>query len=114
VDPVDLDLLAEDRDARLESGGWMSVISPHSKRLRSRSWSVAMSARRPVGREDDLRARLVERVERGRTPPGSAPLPSEELDVVDEHASGAALLKPSVRLSRSELMKSLTKASLVT
>ena len=25
------------------SGGWMSVIRPHSKRLRSRSSSVAMS-----------------------------------------------------------------------
>ena len=46
------------------SGGWMSAIRPHSKRERSRSSSVASLFGRPVGGEDDLLVRVVQRVER--------------------------------------------------
>src|ERR1041385_8179969 len=102
------------------SGGWMSVISPHSKRLRSRSSSVAMPLRldvrdqppleaapqsllerrdvawRPVGGEHDLRAGLVQRVEGVEELLLEALLAFEELDVVDEQdvVRAVALLEP--------------------
>ena len=65
------------------SGGWTSVIRPHSKRDRSRSSSVASSLRRPVGRQDDLLAGLVQAVEGVEKLFLDALLTLEELDVVD-------------------------------
>ena len=66
------------------SGGWMSVIRPHSKRERSRASSVAIVARRPVGRDHDLPAGLVERVEGVEELLLDPLLALEELDVVDQ------------------------------
>ena len=75
------------------SGGWMSVISPHSKRERSRSSSVCDVARRPVGAHDDLAAGLVERVEGVEELLLDPLLVLEELDVVDQqHVVGAVAL----------------------
>ena len=78
------------------SGGWMSVIRPHSNRDRSRSSSVEISR---GGRSDEMtiwRAGLVERVERVEELLLDPLLVLEELDVVDEeHVVGAvALLEP--------------------
>ena len=66
------------------SGGWMSVIRPHSNRERSRASSVAISF---GGRSDemhDLAARLVERVEGVEELLLDPLLALEELDVVDQ------------------------------
>ena len=66
------------------SGGWMSVIRPHSKRERSRSSSVAISR---GGRSDemhDLAAGLVERVEGVEELLLDPLLALEELHVVDQ------------------------------
>ena len=75
------------------SGGWMSVISPHSKRERRRSSSVAMSRGGRSRGHDDLPARLVERVEGVEELLLDALLVLEELHVVDqEHVVGAVAL----------------------
>ena len=78
------------------SGGWMSVISPHSNRERSRSSSVCDVARRPVGAHHDLAARLVERVEGVEELLLDPLLVLEELDVVDQQdvVGAVALLEP--------------------
>ena len=73
------------------SGGWMSVMRPHSNRERSRSSSVAMLARRPVGGHDDLLAGLVERVEGVEELLLGPLLVLEELDVVDRAARRRAV-----------------------
>ena len=72
------------------SGGWMSVISPHSKRDRSRSSSVEMSRGGRSRRHHDLPARLVEGVERVEELLLDPLLVLEELHVVDQqHVVGA-------------------------
>ena len=66
------------------SGGWMSVIRPHSKRLRSRASSVAISR---GGRSEEMticRRGLVEAVEGVEELLLDPLLVLEELDVVDE------------------------------
>ena len=66
------------------SGGWMSVISPHSNRERSRASSVAISFGGRSEREDDLAAGLVERVEGVEELLLDPLLVLEELHVVDQ------------------------------
>ena len=66
------------------SGGWMSVIRPHSKRLRSRSSMVAIDFGRPVGGDHDLAAAAVQVVERVEELLLELLGALEELDVVDE------------------------------
>ena len=66
------------------SGGWTSVISPISKRLRRRSSRVAIAFGGPVGRDHDLLAAVVERVERVEELLLGLLAPLERLDVVDE------------------------------
>ena len=66
------------------SGGWTSVIRPHSKRVRSRSSSVVELLGRPVGGDDDLLAGVVQRVEGVEELLLRALLVLQELDVVDQ------------------------------
>ena len=66
------------------SGGWTSVIRPHSNRLRSRSSSVVELLGRPVGGEHDLLVGVVEGVEGVEELLLRLDLALEELDVVDE------------------------------
>ena len=66
------------------SGGWMSVIRPHSNRERRRASSVAISFGGRSEREHDLRAGLVERVEGMEELLLEALLALEELHVVDQ------------------------------
>ena len=66
------------------SGGWTSVIRPHSNRLRSRSSRVTSCLRRPVAGDDDLLVGVVERVERVEELLLRPLLVLQELDVVDE------------------------------
>ena len=84
VDPVDLHLLAQDRDARLEvrrlDVGDQPPLEPAAQPLLERR----DVARRPVGRQHDLRAGLVQRVEGVEELLLEALLALEELDVVDE------------------------------
>ena len=62
----------------------MSVIRPHSKRLRSRSSRRGDRLRRPVGGDHDLAALAVEVVERVEELLLELLGALEELDVVDE------------------------------
>ena len=83
-DPVGLHLLPQDRDTRLEIGrldvGDQAPLEPRAQpRLERRDL-----LRRPVGREHDLAAGLVERVEGVEELLLEALLALEELDVVDE------------------------------
>ena len=93
VDPVRLHLLAQDRDARLEVGrldvGDQAPFEAAAQpRLERRD-----VARRPVARHDDLRAGLVERVERVEELLLDPLLVLEELHVVDQqHVVGAVAL----------------------
>ncbi len=66
------------------SGGWTSVISPHSKRLRRRSSSVTSCFRRPVAGDHDLLAAVVEGVEGVEELLLRLLLALKELDVVHE------------------------------
>ena len=66
------------------SGGWTSVIRPHSNRLRSRSSSVTSCLRRPVAGDDDLLVGVVQRVEGVEELLLRLLLVLQELDVVDE------------------------------
>ena len=66
------------------SGGWMSVISPHSKRDAQPRLERGDRARRPVGGDDDLPAGLVEAVEGMEELLLDPLLVLEELDVVDQ------------------------------
>ena len=66
------------------SGGWMSVIRPHSKRLRRRSSMRGDRLRRPVGGDHDLAAAAVQVVERVEELLLELLGALEELDVVDE------------------------------
>ena len=66
------------------SGGWMSVIRPHSNRERSRSSSVEISRGGRSERDHDLPAGLVERVEGVEELLLDPLLVLEELDVVDQ------------------------------
>ena len=93
VDPVRLDLLAQDRDARLEVGrldvGDQAPFEPAAQPLLERG----DVPRRPVARHDDLRAGLVQRVEGVEELLLDPLLVLEELDVVDqEHVVGAVAL----------------------
>ena len=78
------------------SGGWMSVIRPHSNRVRSRSSSVAIDFGCAVGGDHDLAAFAVEVVERVEELLLELLGALEELDVVDqEHVEVAvAPLEP--------------------
>ena len=78
------------------SGGWMSVIRPHSNRERRRSSSVEMSRGGRSRRHDDLAAGLVERVERVEELLLDPLLVLEELHVVDQQdvVGAVALLEP--------------------
>ncbi len=84
VDPVRLDLLAQDGDARLEVGrldvGDEAPFEPAPQAL----FQGGDVARRAVARHDDLRARLVQRVERVEELLLDPLLVLEELHVVDE------------------------------
>ena len=77
------------------SGGWMSVISPHLNRVRSRSSRVAMWSGDAVGGEHDLAARLVQGVERVEELLLEALLALDELDVVDEQHVGRLAVLPA-------------------
>ena len=66
------------------SGGWMSAMSPHSKRDRSRSSMRWISFGGRSLDEDDLLLSLVERVERVEELLLRPLLARDELDVVDE------------------------------
>ena len=72
------------------SGGWMSVMRPHSNRVRSRSSSVGIFFGRPVRGDHDLALR-VERVERVEELLLGPLLAFEELDVVDEQEVAVAV-----------------------
>ena len=87
------------------SGGWTSVIRPHSNRLRSRSSSVTSCFGRPVGGDDDLLGGVVERVEGVEELLLRLLLVLQELDVVDQQhvdvaVAGAGNLRPYRRGSR--------------
>ena len=75
------------------SGAVRSAIRPHSKRLRSRSSSVSDRLGRPVGRQDDLLAVLVDRVERVEELFLGPLLVGDELDVVDEQQVDAPVAR---------------------
>ena len=77
------------------SGGWMSVIRPHSKREEPRL-ERGDRARRPVRRDHDLPPRLVEAVEGVEELLLDPLLVLEELDVVDQEdvVVAVALLEP--------------------
>ena len=84
VDPVDLHLLAQDRDARLEVRRLDVGDQPPLEAAAQPLLERRDVARRPVGREHDLRAGLVQRVEGVEELLLEALLALEELDVVDE------------------------------
>ena len=66
------------------SGGWTSVIRPHSNRLRSRSSSASSRLGAPVGGEHDLLVGVVQRVEGVEELLLGLGLALQELDVVDQ------------------------------
>ena len=66
------------------SGGWTSVIRPHSNRLRSRSSSAVELLGRPVGGDHDLLVGVVQRVEGVEELLLGLLLALQELDVVDQ------------------------------
>ena len=66
------------------SGGWMSVRSPHSNRLRSRSSREERFAGMAIGADHHLFAGFVEAVERVEELLEDLLLAFEELDVVEE------------------------------
>ena len=66
------------------SGGWMSVVRPHSNRVRRRSSSVSRRFGARSGGDDDLLVGVVERVEGVEELFLGAFLALEELDVVDQ------------------------------
>ena len=78
------------------SGAVRSAIRPHSKRLRSRSSSVDDQLGRPVGREDDLLAVLVDGIERVEELFLRPFLVGDELDVVDQQQVDAPVARPEV------------------
>ena len=78
------------------SGAVRSAMRPHSKRLRRRSSRVAICLRRPVGREHDLLAVLVDGVERVEELFLRPLLVRDELDVVDEQQVDAPVARPEV------------------
>ena len=78
------------------SGAVRSAIRPHSKRLRRRSSRVDDRLRRPVGREHDLLAVLVDGVERVEELFLRPLLVGDELDVVDEQQVDAPVARPEV------------------
>src|SRR3954470_11744970 len=74
-----------------KSGDWMSAMSPHSNRDRSRSSSWGISWGGTVAAVTDLFLRVVERVE-GVKELGLRPfLAGQELDVVDEKDVDASI-----------------------
>ena len=66
------------------SGGWTSVIRPHSNRLRMRSSNAWQQLGRQVAGDDDLLVGVVQRVERVEELLLGLHLALQELDVVDE------------------------------
>ena len=66
------------------SGGWTSVIRPHSNRLRSRSSSASSRLGGAVGGQHDLLVGVVERVEGVEELLLGLGLALQELDVVDQ------------------------------
>ena len=66
------------------SGGWTSVIRPHSNRLRSRSSSASSRLGGAVGGQHDLLVGVVEGVERVEELLLGLGLALQELDVVDQ------------------------------
>ena len=97
------------------SGGWMSVIRPHSNRVRIRSARVS---RRFGGRSEETTICLFELCSVLKVWKNSscALLALQELDVVDEQDVDVAVaaLKATLRSSRRELMKSLVNSSVDT
>ena len=97
------------------SGGWTSVIRPHSKRLRSRSSSASS---RLGGRSEVITICLLALCSVLKVWKNSSCvcfLPSQELDVVDEQhvdLAVAALERLAALSSRIALMNSLVNSSL--
>ena len=80
------------------SGGWTSVIRPHSNRFRSRSSSASRRFGGPVGGDHDLLVRVVQRVEGVEELLLGLDLALEELDVVDQQDVDIAV--PALELGR--------------
>ena len=78
------------------SGAVRSAMSPHSKRLRRRSSRVTIWLRRPVGREHDLLALVVDGVEGVEELLLRPLLVRDELDVIDEQQVDAPVAGPEV------------------
>ena len=78
------------------SGAVRSAMSPHSKRLRSRSSSVRIAFGGPVGAQHDLLAILVDGVERVEELFLRSFLVRDELDVVDQQEVDPAVACPEV------------------